>query len=89
MPIIRTPLSPLGQYLVPGIKNMLVQNANAMIDAASVEEGCEALANAISYGIAHALGSPQFLASLSSGVGVSAGPAQVASLTPLVSQDIP
>jgi len=68
MPQIRFSTSAMGQYLVPQIKNFIVQNMNATINDGSVSIGAEIKANAISYGIALALSSPIFKAALAVGV---------------------
>jgi len=87
MAVTRTALSPLGKYLAPQIKVFMMMNATAAAQSSSIDDGVGAISEAIAYGIAKALGSPIFIASLTAGVGLTAGPLQVASLTPNVAAD--
>jgi len=88
MAVTMTAKSPLGMFLAPQIKNFMDLNANTVRESGEIADGTKAIAEAIAYGVAKALGSPIFLAALAAGTGpVGVGAAQVASLTPNVIAD--
>jgi hypothetical protein len=77
---LKSPSSILGMYLVPYVKEFIITNQNMLINNPTLitpEIGAESLANAISYAVAKALGSPIFMTSLKAGIcpGVSPGTA--------------
>ena len=68
--ILRAPLSPLGQYLAPFVKEFLITNQKVLINNATTitpEIGAESLANAISYAVAKAFESPLMIGAFALG----------------------
>jgi len=75
MPIPRQTMSVIGKSIVGSIKNFMIANANSMAiqKESTPEEGAEAMAHAISYGIAKALSTPQMQAAFSAGIAPPSG----------------
>jgi hypothetical protein len=91
VPQVRFTTSILGASIVGDVKKFLTQNAKAVANETSMtpEQGAEALANAICYGIAKAMSSPSFQAALAAGVGpASAGSLINTALQPSVLEPI-
>jgi hypothetical protein len=68
--ILRAPLSPLGQYLVPFVKEFLITNQKTLIQnptELTPEIGAESLANTISYAVSKAFESPLVIAAFALG----------------------
>ena len=70
MPIVRRTGSVLGNLIVNDIKDFVYDNAKAMESdrEATVEQGAEALAHAISYGISKALSNKIVKTSFAAGI---------------------
>lgn len=68
MPIVARSVSALGISITPKIKSFLSLNTAAMLAGAESDDGAEAVANAIVYGVAHALNSPIVAAAFAAGV---------------------
>ena len=82
-------LSPLGKSVAAQVKNFILTNAASVAESnVTVSDGADALAQAIGFGIAKALGDPTFLAAIAAGAGPAAGGLQVTAITPLVAPDV-
>jgi len=70
MPQVRFSTSALGAYLAPKISAFIKQNADAAAASSesSPEEGAEAIANAIVYGVALAWSSPMVQGAFAAGI---------------------
>ena len=75
MAIPRQTTSTIGRAIVNDIKNFINANATAASaqKEATPEEGAEAMAHAISYGIAKALSTPQMQAAFAVGIAPPSG----------------
>ena len=67
----RISLSLIGSEIAPAIKQFLLDNARTKQEDKTLEEGCEDLANAIAYGVAKAMTSPQWQALMATVIAVA------------------
>ena len=80
---IRSPDSNLGKYLSKYVTEFIKANNEILMNnpaQVNPDIGAQTLGNAIGYAIAKALISPEFLAALNVGIGLSAGPQIVTAL---------
>ena len=67
MPLVRRAVSPLGLSISGFINQFMSANAAAMSQSSSVDEGVEAISEAIAYGIAKGFSDPSIAAAFASG----------------------
>lgn len=70
MPQARYATSPLGQYLAPKIKSFIKTNTDfaSTLTSSSPDDGAEAIAHAIAYGVSLALSSPILSSAFAAGI---------------------
>ena len=75
MPLVKKATSSLGKSLAISISSFMKTNADAIAlsDSVKTEEGIDAIANAIAYGIAKGLSSPQMQAAFLVGIAPAGG----------------